>query len=293
MGVAELYDYEWYYGGFPWTVRDPEMARILGIAPNERVVYFPRRTFDMWNTRYFVVPMWPNGWNDSFRGYAAFLLETENVYPVLSEMKGPVGDERAKEWTEKHDFQIRRNQRSIEPTRGLDAGEERQKAMKEITYDNDSIWNDRSRQEFDWRRNAWVDRDQRLALSGFLSNRPMDSSETVKVTYPSPQRVELDVTLKSPGIVVLADIYYPGWELTIDGVPAPIYPVNQVMRGAAVKAGSYHLVYTYAPRSFRIGVIVSGLGLAVILAFGVVCYRRPIERTIGEESVWDSREDHQ
>ena len=112
MGVAELYEYEWYYGGFPRTVRDPDMARVLNVAIGDPIVYFPRRSFDMWNARYFVVPMWPNGWNDSFRGYASMLLESETVYPRMREMQGPEGEEKAKEWTEKHDFRILRNRRA-------------------------------------------------------------------------------------------------------------------------------------------------------------------------------------
>ena len=63
----------------------------------------------------------------------------------------------------------------------------------------------------------------------------------------------LDVTLDSPGLVILADVYYPGWELTIDGKPAPIYRVNGVMRGAAGPDRPHRLVYTYDPQSFRIG----------------------------------------
>ena len=54
-------------------------------------------------------------------------------------------------------------------------------------------------------------------------------------------------------MVVLADVYYPGWELTIDGQSAEILRVNRMMRGAAVAAGSHLLVYTYRPRSFRLG----------------------------------------
>ena len=108
------------------------------------------------------------------------------------------------------------------------------------------------------------------------------------MSYPSPQRVELDVNLKSPGMVVLADIDYPGWELTIDGVPAPIYPVNRAMRGAAVREGPHHLVYTYSPRSFRIGLVVSAVGLAAMS-----CSRSPATcvRSSGRSVSTDRRRD--
>jgi uncharacterized membrane protein YfhO len=73
------------------------------------------------------------------------------------------------------------------------------------------------------------------------------------------------VRLHHPGIVILADAYYPGWRLTINGRPAPILRANQMMRGAAVSAGEHQLVYRYDPWSFRIGAGVSSVGVTVLL----------------------------
>ena len=53
MGVAELYDYDWYFSGFPWKVRNSKSARRMGVELGREVVYFPRRGFDMWNTTLF------------------------------------------------------------------------------------------------------------------------------------------------------------------------------------------------------------------------------------------------
>jgi uncharacterized membrane protein YfhO len=84
---------------------------------------------------------------------------------------------------------------------------------------------------------------------------------------------------------VLADVYYPGWELTIDGKPAPIYRVNGFMRGAAVPANAHQLVYTYAPRSFRIGKVVSIAGLALFVFLGLLCAFWPIDPVLGTGSL--------
>ena len=82
-------------------------------------------------------------------------------------------------------------------------------------------------------------------------------------------RVELRARLDDPGLVILADAFYPGWTLEIDGKPAPIYRANRAMRAAAVAAGIHSLVYRYKPASFRIGLAVSGAGLIVLLALFV------------------------
>jgi uncharacterized membrane protein YfhO len=76
-------------------------------------------------------------------------------------------------------------------------------------------------------------------------------------------------------------VYYPGWELAIDGKPAPIHVVNRLMRGAAVPAGTHRLVYSYAPRSFLVGRVVSILGVVVLALLGVFCVRRPVDPMLG------------
>ena len=42
------------------------------------------------------------------------------------------------------------------------------------------------------------------------------------------------------------------------------------MRGAAVDAGTHRLVYSYRPRSFLIGLIVSLVGLAAFVILGAI-----------------------
>ena len=291
LGVAELFDYEWFFSGFPRTIREP-VALALGARAGQEVVYFPRRSFDMWNSRYFVLPVYPNGWMDEDRGYAAFLDETELVYPLLLRERGREAEQKA--WIESHDYQIRRNRQvyprawvvhDSRPLPDLEGLTRLQQSgpMQEILYNDDRIWHDSTLIPFDPRRLVWIEKDKQLELRAFLSGKPPRPTETVKVSYPSPQRVELEASLESAGIVVLADIHYPGWKLTIDGQPAPIYKVNRLMRGAAVPDGVHRLVYSYEPRSFQVGGTITLAGLAAAAAFAVYCTRRPSPRgTLGE-----------
>jgi len=152
--------------------------------------------------------------------------------------------------------------------------------MQEILYSDDSIWHDSTQTAFDPRRLVWIEQDKLLELKPFLSGKSPRPSETVKVNYPSPQRVELEANLESAGIVVLSDIHYPGWKLTIDGQPAPIYKVNRVMRGAAVPEGFHRLVYTYEPRSFQVGETITLAGLAAAAALAILCVFRPRARSV-------------
>ena len=148
--------------------------------------------------------------------------------------------------------------------------------MMEIMYDDrDPIWRDPTMISYDPRQQAWVESDDAPALAPFASGGVARPSEKVDLRYPRPDRVELSVTLDAPGIVVLSDVYYPGWKLTVDGEQAPIYRVNRMMRGAAVASGTHQLVYTYDPRSFRVGLMASAAGLAALLGLSVFAVKRP------------------
>ncbi len=107
-----------------------------------------------------------------------------------------------------------------------------------------------------------VDETTRHAVAG----------ESCRVVVYEPQCVEIEAHLAAPGLVVLADQYFPGWELWVhsEGEPPrqePILRTHRVMRGAWLGPGRHRLVYQYRPRPLRLGAAVSGLAwLAVFCA---------------------------
>ncbi len=284
-GTAELYDYWFFFGPFPRTLR-PEGAAILpGKSVGERVVYFPRRGFDLWNTRYFVLPSIPGDWNSERRGFAAFLPHTTPIYPTTEQLSRLTPEER-RERALREDFQILRNEecyprawvvhelRFLNPIRGMEKAP-RQVPIQEITFANDLFWNDPSRPLVDPQRMAWVEvePEKRTGLARFNNRTAPGRGEVVEVdeSRSNPQRVVLKAKLDRPGLVILADVDYPGWKLTIDGEPATILRTNRLMRGAAVESGEHELIYTYEPRSFQVGCFASAaglLGLALALIWG-------------------------
>ncbi len=281
FGVGQLYDYDWFFDGIPLPIRTREAADLLGVPLGQEILYFPRRSFDLWNTQYFVLPTYPYGWRAPYRAYASFLLETDLVYPQPGDpYNTPI------------DLQIRRNRNAaprawvVHEVRWVETTPEismdaRNRALLEMVYAGDPIWHDPRRPVFDPRIFAWADGDAERELRPYLSGQAPRPTERVTVTYPTPQRAELEVALESPGLVILADLYYPGWELTIDGRPAPIYKVNRLMRGAAVPAGTHRLVYSYAARTFQAGRVLSIVGMVVFALLAVACVLRPIDPVVG------------
>jgi hypothetical protein len=284
-GVTELYDYWWFFGGFTRSV-DKAMADQLKIAPGAKVVYYPRRGFDLWNTRYFVLPYAPD-WLDEHRGIATFLPMAEPIYPPPKAFDGPGGAERLDRFVQEEDVRILRSKTAFprawvvhnarylgRPIQSL-TKDVRKAPMEEILFQNDPIWQDAGRPLYDPKEVAWIEFEDRQAVAEFLPKTPHDPSERVGPFRYSPKRVEFDVDLARPGLVVLADVYYPGWRLTIDGKPAPVYRVNRIMRGALVKAGHHKLVYTYRPTSLFNGLCLSAAGIVGLIAMAAWSFRRP------------------
>jgi hypothetical protein len=282
IGSLELEDYVAFF--HPQRMPVPaRMTRMLGVPAGQPVVYFPRRSFDLWGARYFLLPAFPN-WANPERGFASFLDQTELIYPgseVLFETQAPAGQE---PWALRQDWQLRRNLAAYPRAWVVHSArirspapdpETRLRWTGTLVYMNDPIWSERDRPVLDLRQTALIETDDKESLRGWLSGTPVGPSESVAVSQSEPQRVELRATMDQPGLVILADAYYPGWHLTIDGRPAPIFRANRMMRGAAVPAGQHTLVYTYDPLSFRVGAIVSIAGLIGLLGLAWPCRREP------------------
>ena len=284
-GVSELYDYEFFFTAFERTVQDPTLSQqIFGGREGEKLVVFTRRGIDLWNSRYFVLPYRLS--NDESRGIAAFLTDIETIEPA--DPPDETQQEREKRltaWMHHEDWRLVRNLNAFprawvvhdarirRPINGLNR-KDRESLMFEILYPNDPFWND-GVEAFDPRTIAWIETEDAGSIRDSLSRAAPLPSEAPRIVRYEPQRVEIEVDLQTPGIVVLADVYYPGWTLTIDGQPATILRANRLMRGAALPSGKHTLIYRYEPESFRIGALLSGVGLFAALAFAAWAWNFP------------------
>ncbi len=97
-----------------------------------------------------------------------------------------------------------------------------------------------------------------------IGGQPSPQDQAVITRYES-ERVEILVTLASPGWLVLTDSYYPGWQATVNGQPAEIEPANLLFRAVELPAGEHRVVFEFRPPSVWVGVGVSGLSLLAVV----------------------------
>lgn len=113
---------------------------------------------------------------------------------------------------------------------------------------------------FNYMESVLFEEDPRLSVS-----QPRETENRPRFTRYEPDLVELSVDLVSDGILVLSDLHYPGWIVTVDGKPAEMLRANYLMRAVALKAGDHVVRFEFKPRSFRIGLALTLIGFAAII----------------------------
>jgi hypothetical protein len=132
----------------------------------------------------------------------------------------------------------------------------------------------------DLMRTAVVESEDPPPELGNLVASANANNESCTVVSEEPGRIELDVTLDAPALVVLNDYYYPGWTASIENSEGEssgrvdILRTNRIMRGVVLPEGDHRVVFAYQPNGFRIGALISGLAwLLVGVAVAIVAMR--------------------
>jgi hypothetical protein len=93
-----------------------------------------------------------------------------------------------------------------------------------------------------------------------------DASSEAQIADYSSDRVVISVNAACPGLLVLSDMYYPGWNATVNGHGAPLYPTDYALRGVPVPAGKSIVVMRYQPGTFKAGILILIVALLVLTA---------------------------
>lgn len=101
-------------------------------------------------------------------------------------------------------------------------------------------------------------------------------SEATIYSRPDPDRMTIDVTAQAPGLMMLSEIWDPGWMATIDGQVVEAYQANYMFLALPVSEGQHRIELRYTPPYLRLGLGVSiGTALLLLAAAGVLYRRQP------------------
>jgi uncharacterized membrane protein YfhO len=100
----------------------------------------------------------------------------------------------------------------------------------------------------------------------FTTPAPPDSATNagnIEWVSKTTNAFELNVTSTQPGVLVISQIDYPGWKARVDGQPTEIVRANYALPAIFVPQGEHRVRFSFEPLSFRIGLLLSTISLAV------------------------------
>jgi hypothetical protein len=126
---------------------------------------------------------------------------------------------------------------------------------------------------------------QQLAALADLAAQSVVAREYVAtVTRYTSDRIEIEAQLPKPGLLVLSEIWYPGWQVVVDGYAQPVEQVAGILRGVSLDKGTHRAVFVYNPASARWGVWLSLIGIGGVIATeGFALWRLRRKHTASEE----------
>ena len=113
------------------------------------------------------------------------------------------------------------------------------------------------------------------------NHKTSDFAATAKIVNYGNLSVTLRATSNGPGVLVLADSYFPGWRVFVDGKEQKVLRANYFFRGVGILPGEHLVEFKYDPMAFKYGLGVS-LTTASILCLVTLILLLKSRRRISE-----------
>lgn len=123
---------------------------------------------------------------------------------------------------------------------------------------------------YEYMQDPTFDPSRAAVLSTPLILPTIDADYQDKVTILShePMRIRLQADLEAEGLLVLSELYYPGWQAYVNGDATPILQANGTLRAVVLPTGASEVEFRYQPMAFYIGATLSAI--VWLLLFGMV-----------------------
>jgi hypothetical protein len=100
------------------------------------------------------------------------------------------------------------------------------------------------------------------------------AGQQARVTENQPTRVAIEARSPVGGRLILTDLMYPGWNVTVDGAAGQPQLVEGQFRGVDLPAGTHTVTWSYQPRVVYWGLFVSAAAWICLAAIVFISARR-------------------
>jgi hypothetical protein len=101
----------------------------------------------------------------------------------------------------------------------------------------------------------------------------------LKLNTYSPNEIIIQTSSDADALLFISDSYYPDWKASIDGKNTKIYVADYTFRAIKVPQGSHLVRFYYDSKSFKIGLVISGFSIILLIGSYFVCKKRSFSGT--------------
>ena len=128
-----------------------------------------------------------------------------------------------------------------------------------------------SSRQFDPLRTALIEaRPEELTQ---LQGGELSPESAARIVKYEAARLTIETSAPMPTVLVVSEVFYPGWEVSVDGKPGRILLTDYLLRGVVLPAGAHRIEMHYAAPAARNGAIISLLTLMLLSSFVIYSVR--------------------
>jgi hypothetical protein len=108
-----------------------------------------------------------------------------------------------------------------------------------------------------------------------LPNLPggnLAAGSAARIISYDASRLRIETDAPTPSVLVVSEIFYPGWVATVDGQPSTISVADYLLRSVTLSPGHHQIEMRYAAPAARAGAFISAVALTVLLTLAVYAH---------------------
>ena len=133
-----------------------------------------------------------------------------------------------------------------------------------VTSTQDALFDVLRSDSFDPATAVVLEEEVPAEVLALLDDAPLSDASVATIREYKPRSVTIDADMEHAGFLILADTYYPGWKVFVDGEEKELYAADYIARGVFLPEGHHEVQFVYAPLSFKVGAWLSLITLALV-----------------------------
>jgi hypothetical protein len=117
-----------------------------------------------------------------------------------------------------------------------------------------------------------------LVIEGNPGKQTNDCAQTrrpeIEMQSNRPDQITSTVKSETAGWLFLADTWYPGWDVKVDGRPVTVYRAFVNFMAVQIPSGNHVVEFIYHPRIFWLGLIASAAGWIIMFTSIIILKKR-------------------